>query len=117
LKKRFPRIWRLSSKKDFENVLSKAKPFGKGNLLIYTILNGRSYSRIGISISKKTAEAVKRNRIKRLIKEVYRINKERIVDGMDIVFVVKPGFNIDNFQSMEVFIMDLLKGGGLIKQN
>ena len=47
--------------------------------------------RIGITVSKKVGIAVVRNRIKRLVREVYRQSRERFPPGMDVVLVAKRG--------------------------
>lgn len=83
--------------------------------MIYATANERPYSRIGISISKKVGGTIRRNRLKRLIREVYRMNRERIKQGVDIVFVVKPGCDKDDFRSMEACVLELFKRGGLLE--
>jgi ribonuclease P protein component len=46
--------------------------------------------RLGISVSRKVGNAVCRNRIKRWLREYFRINRTRIVSGVDLSVVVKP---------------------------
>jgi len=46
-----------------------------------------SYSRIGIGVGRRFGNAVKRNRAKRLCRELFRLNKYRIPKGIDIVFI------------------------------
>lgn len=46
-------------------------------------------SRIGITVSKKTGNAVKRNKIKRLIREHLRLNRDKIAEFMDINVIAK----------------------------
>jgi ribonuclease P protein component len=47
-------------------------------------------SRLGITAGKKVGKAVKRNRIKRLLREMFRLNKSRLPQGHDLVIMVRP---------------------------
>ncbi|MBU4304741.1 MAG: ribonuclease P protein component [Candidatus Omnitrophica bacterium] len=57
---------------------------------VYTMPNGLMHNRIGISVSKKTCtNNVNRNRVKRIIRQVFQRNKDIFGEGKDIVFVLK----------------------------
>jgi len=51
--------------------------------------NDLGITRLGITVSKKIGNAVKRNRIKRVIRELFRLNKNRFPVGYDIVIVAR----------------------------
>ncbi len=51
--------------------------------------NGLGFSRLGITASKKTGNAAQRNRIKRLVREFFRLNKDCFPQDYDTVVVAK----------------------------
>jgi ribonuclease P protein component len=51
--------------------------------------NGLGISRLGVTVGKKTGNAVRRNKVKRLIREFFRLNKSRFPQGYDIVVAAK----------------------------
>jgi ribonuclease P protein component len=81
---------------DFDQVYKKGKRLhGNGFTIIY-LMNTFDFSRLGISIHRHIKGAVKRNRIKRIIRESFRLNRDVYPAKADIVFTVKPGFSIDS---------------------
>ena len=77
---------------EFERIYSQGKRLhGKGFTLICRA-NTDGCSRIGISVHGKIRGAVKRNRIKRIIRESYRLQRDMYPPHADIVFAVKPDF-------------------------
>ena len=85
----FSRRERLLHSKDFERVFKEGR-IKTGKLLVIRYLrNDLDVSRIGITVGKRHGNAVKRNRMKRLIREVYRLNKSRLKSNYDFVVSVK----------------------------
>jgi len=78
-------------RKDFKEVLEKGKTI-KTNYLIFKYLKQNlPYFRLGILISKKVSKkATERNKIKRRIREIVRLNLPEISDKLDMVFIVLP---------------------------
>ena len=64
---------------------------GRGFALV-CLANESSTSRLGISVHRKIRGAVKRNRIKRIIRESFRLEREQYPAGADIVFAVRQDF-------------------------
>ena len=80
----------LKKNLEFQRVFKKGKWVGGDYLSIYFLPNKKKSNYIGIAVSKKvTKSSVKRNRIRRLIREAYRMNETMIMTGFDFVFVWK----------------------------
>ena len=63
--------------------------FGSPYLVLYARRNRTETNRVGITVSKKLGKAHIRNRIRRRLREVYRINEEKFQPGWDIVIVAR----------------------------
>ncbi|WP_228721406.1 MULTISPECIES: ribonuclease P protein component [Desulfosediminicola] len=88
----FPKDSQLRKGWEFNRVYDQGKRLhGKGFSLI-CCPNDLGYSRIGISVNRKIRGAVRRNRIKRIIRESFRLERELYPSGADIVFAVRPDF-------------------------
>jgi len=83
--KRFglPEIERLKGKQVIKNIFRNGRRSRSGNLVIIYLLSEKPQA--GFVASKKIGGAVKRNRVKRLLREAYRMNKE-IFQGLKVIF-------------------------------
>ena len=63
--------------------------FGNGYLVLYARKNRTGTNRVGITVSKKLGKAHIRNRVRRRLREVYRIHEDRFQPGWDIVVVAR----------------------------
>lgn len=82
--------------------------YGDGFAVIY-MSNQKQWSRLGISVQRKVGGAVQRNRIKRVIREVFRKNRHLFPQNADVVVTVRPGFaarSFNDFQHMVSAVMD-----------
>ncbi|MDD3815585.1 MAG: ribonuclease P protein component [Desulfocapsaceae bacterium] len=91
---RLPKSHLLRKGWEFEQVYKQGRRLhGKGFTLIFN-RNELGYSRIGISVHRQIRGAVKRNRIKRIIRESFRLHRELYPECADIIFAVRPGMEL-----------------------
>lgn len=112
------RINTLKKNYEFKNVLNKGKFYKGRYVTIYINKNNEEKNRIGIAISKKIGKANKRNRLKRLIRESYRLQKENLKKGYNIVFIWNKQANILNnsYKNVNEDIINLLKRAELVDE-
>jgi len=77
------------NRSDFVNLNRSRKRYKTEHFLVLLKPNGLGIRRVGVTVTKKTANAVRRNRIKRLIREFFRLNKAKLPEGHDFVFIAK----------------------------
>jgi len=84
----FPKEKRLINSSQFKAVLSRNLRASDGLLTLFMAENDCSYRRLGISVGRSCGGAVVRNRLKRLLREVFRQNQEQIPTSFDYVLMI-----------------------------
>ncbi|MBR6173166.1 MAG: ribonuclease P protein component [Eubacterium sp.] len=102
-------IHSLKTYRDFSRVYQYRESSANKHFVMYVLPNRLTYSRIGISVSKKVGNSVVRHRITRLIRESYRLNKDKLMDGVDIVVVARGEARSIGFKEAEGSYLHLLK--------
>jgi len=81
----------ISLKKNYEfvRIYKKGKFYAGKYIVLYVQKNRLGSNRLGITVNKKVGKSVKRNRMKRLIRESYRFFEDFVPSGLDIVIVAR----------------------------
>lgn len=84
-------------------------------LVLYARPNHTGTNRIGITTGKKLGKAVIRNRVRRRLREVYRLNEERFSPGWDIVVVARSRSISAQFDQLTNAYLSLAEKAGILK--
>ena len=88
---RFQRGDRLKKRYEFRQVQLSGRRIHTPHFLIVVQPNALQNTRLGITVTKKVGTAVQRNRIKRVVREVFRRNRQLFPLSHDLVFIAKRG--------------------------
>lgn len=109
---RFQSNRRIRTGPEFHAVFQARVSVADGVFIVYGLENEEGFSRLGLSVSRKVGGAVVRNRWKRVLREAFRLNVERLPPGLDYVIVpraVPPPSTPEAAESLVRLSADLLK--------
>jgi len=83
------RVYTLKKNSDFRRLYSKGKSAVNPYMVVYCRKNGKGLNRVGYTVSVKLGHAVVRNRVRRRLREIYRLNSPSLKAGYDIIIVAR----------------------------
>ena len=89
---------------------------GNGYLVLYARKNRSATNRVGITVGKKLGHAVVRNRVRRRLREIYRLNEDKFTPGWDIVVVARSRCIDADFRKITNAYLSLAEKAGILKQ-
>ena len=87
-----------------------------GYLVLYARPNRLGINRVGITVGKKLGHAVVRNRVRRRLREVYRINEDKFTSGWDIVVVARSRCIYADFRKLTDAYLSLAEKAGILQE-
>lgn len=104
----------LKKNHEFRRLYSRGKSAVSPYFAVYTRTNRLGVNRLGVTVGTKVGKAVQRNRVRRRIREIYRLNEHRLVKGRDIVIVARVRARYAEYRELERDMLNLLSRLGLL---
>lgn len=111
-----PSNFRLKKKSEFKRIFDAGISY-PGKYIVLVILKSSDKKKIGFIASKKVGNAVERNRARRLMREVIRLNISHIIDGAQIICIARATIKGASYTNVEKAILQLLKRSKIIVRN
>ena len=89
--------------------------YANSYLVLYAKKNHSATNRVGVTVSKKIGGAVVRNRVRRRLREVYRLSETRFCSGWDIVVVARSRCINADFQKLSAAYLSLAEKAGILE--
>ena len=105
----------LKSNEDFRTVYKKGRSFANKYIIIYILGNDQDKNFLGISVSKKVGNSVVRHRVKRLLKENYRLHEDMLNSGFNIAVIARPAARDADFKQIEKAMIHLFSLHKILK--
>ena len=99
----------LKKNYEFKRLYNKGKSAASQCVVVYCRRNGSAGNRLGVTVSTKIGGAVQRNRIRRRLKEIYRLNEWSLSPGYDIVIVARMKSRFVGYRELESSVLPLFR--------
>lgn len=106
---------KIKSKNAFQIVYKTGRSVVDSMSVMYVLPNEEKNIKIGFAVGKKMGSAVTRNRVKRLMREVFRHRKEELKDSVQIIWVARKKLVEADIYTYDRIFMRLAKRAGLLK--
>ncbi|MDI6619235.1 MAG: ribonuclease P protein component [Clostridiales bacterium] len=100
---------KLKKSYEFKAVYNKGKVYSNNLLVLYIVKNNAGYNKAGFSVSKKVGKSVVRNKVRRRIRECYRLNSNRLKSGYNMVFISRVQARGALYREIENAMISLFK--------
>lgn len=118
-----PPVETLKKPRDFDRVFRQGRSVAAPQLVLYAVrrprpggASTRSVGRVAFCVSRKLGKAVLRNRMRRRLREVYRLNREKLSFRCDLILLARPATLNATFQDLERTFLTLAGRAGVLKE-
>lgn len=111
------KAYRIARRSDFQLVYKYGKSTANRQFVLYTLKKQEvEHFRMGISVSKKVGNAVVRNRMRRVVKEIVRSLAPQIVPHYDMVIVVRKAALDMDFEQLRSSVIHVMRRASMLKR-
>ncbi len=97
----FPSSLKIQKREEFRFIYSKGAKYSSDSFSLYVLGKGYGKGRLGITVTKRVGKATARNRVKRIFREIFRKNKEKLGKNLDIIMHAKPDVLKRSYREIE----------------
>ena len=102
---------------DFRRIYRRGRSAVAGGVVVYCLKNRQGMSRLGVTVSTKLGHAVVRNRVRRRLRELYRLHRAEMLSGYDVIVVARVRAVEMPYAKLERQYLRCLGELGLMKEN
>ena len=106
---KFPKANRVLRRSGFRRAYDQGRKFQARHFTAFVLANDEAQPKLGITATRKSGNAVARNRARRLMREVFRKNKRLVPSGIDIIINVKSSLSEAVYQDLESDFISFLE--------
>lgn len=119
-----PKTERLQRSSQFRHAYEHGRKVGGKLFVLYVVdhppdirtATARVTRAIGVVTSRRIGDAVTRNRARRLLREAYRLNKQKLNNNLEIVMVARTAINGKKRQDVEAELLQLFRAAGILNE-
>lgn len=112
----FPKLNKLKSSKEFQDVYEKGHSVVDGMSVFYVLPGKNENTQTGFAVGKKMGNAVTRNHVKRMMREVFRLHKGELCGNIRFIWVARKRLAQADFKTYERVFLRLAKRAALLRQ-
>jgi ribonuclease P protein component len=107
--RRFARQHRLTARRLYLAVYDEGWRFPSTSFTVFAAPGTTGVSRLGLTVPKRIASACRRNRVKRLLREVFRLHRARLIPAVDLVVNARSGIETRSYDEIEREFLDCMR--------
>ena len=101
----------------FRRAYNRGKSAADSRLVLYVRRNGQKANRLGLTVSTKVGHAVVRNRVRRRLREIYRLHEDAVAPGCDVVVVARTLAASSGYHQLEKSFLRLADKLDLLRKD
>lgn len=106
----------LKKARDFDRVFRQGRTWSGAEFSLIVYRRQRGTGRVGFCVSRKLGGAVQRNRLRRRLREVYRLSKEKLAARWDLVILARSPAMTASYQQLEELFLQLARKAQILKE-
>ncbi|ACB86480.1 ribonuclease P protein component [Natranaerobius thermophilus] len=107
----------LKKNYQFRRVFRYGQSYATKYIVLFVLENSLNINRVGFSVGKKVGNSVTRNRVKRLLREVYRLNNPNMMQGYDLILLARFRADELDYHKCQREFIRLTKKSKLLQKN